>query len=53
MGGRRGYPLKKIVGDTKDVRSGRKELLQAVKNKNLKKVIKTTAILLGRSDNGC
>lgn len=50
MGGRKGPPLKKIVGDTKKVRAGRKELLQAIQDKKLKKVVEATASLLGRSD---
>ena len=50
MGGRKGPILKRIVGDTKKVRAGRKVLLQAIEDKDLKKVVGATAGLLGRSD---
>lgn len=50
MGGRRGYSLKEIVGDIRKVKSGQKELLLSIKDKDTKKIVKATTKILGKSD---
>lgn len=50
MGGRKGYSLKKIVGDLRKVRSSQKELLQGVQDKDPKKVVKASAQILAKSE---
>ncbi|MBU2503538.1 MAG: hypothetical protein KJ879_00590 [Nanoarchaeota archaeon] len=50
MGGRKGYSLKKIVGDIRKVKSNQKELLQGIKDNNPKKVVSASAGILAKSD---
>lgn len=50
MGGRKGYSLKKVVGDLRKVRATQKELLQGVQDKDPKKVVKASAKILAKSD---
>ena len=50
MGGRRGYSLKKIVGDIKKVKSEQKELLRGIEDRNPKKVVRASAGILAKSD---
>ena len=50
MGGRKGYSLKKVVGDVRKVAAGRKDLLQGIKEGNPKKVAHASAKILAKSD---
>jgi len=50
MGGRKGYSLQRIVGDVRKIRSDQKELLQGIKDNNPKKVVRSSARILGKSD---
>jgi uridine kinase len=50
MGGRKGYSLKRIVGDTSKVKSEQKELLRGIEHNNPKKVAQATAGILAKSD---
>lgn len=50
MGGRKGYSLKKIVGDIRKVKSNQKELLKGIKDNNPKQVVKSSARILAKSD---
>jgi len=50
MGGRKGYSLKKIVGDVRKIRSSQKELLQGIKDNDPKKVVSSSARMLAKSD---
>jgi len=50
MGGRRGYSLKKVVGDLRKVKAPQKELLQGIQAKDPKKVVKASAKILAKSD---
>ena len=50
MGGRRGYSLKKIVGDMRKVAHNKKELLQGIKENNPQKVVSESANILAKSD---
>lgn len=50
MGGRKGYSLKNIVGDLRKVKTDQKQLLQSIKDKSPKKVVKASAQILSKSD---
>lgn len=50
MGGRRGYSLKKIVGDIRKVKADQNELLKSIKDRDIKKVVKATAKILDKSE---
>lgn len=50
MGGRKGYSLKRIVGDMRKVRSEQKELLKGIEDNNPKKVVQASAGILAKSD---
>lgn len=50
MGGRKGYSLKKIVGDIRKVKSEQKELLKGIEDNNPKKVVQASAGILAKSD---
>ena len=50
MGGRKGYSLKKIVGDRRKIRADQKELLQGIKDNNPKKVVNASGKILAKSD---
>lgn len=50
MGGRKGYSLKKIVGDMRKVKADQKTLLQGIKDKSPKKVVKASAKMLSKSN---
>lgn len=50
MGGRKGYTLKKIIGDTRKIRKEKKELLEWIEEKNPKKVVKSTGAIIAKSE---
>ncbi|GEM_PF-5216573 len=50
MGGRKGYSLKKIVGNLQKVRSEKTQLLQGIKENSPKKVALASAGILAKSD---
>ena len=50
MGGRRGYSLKKIVGDLRKIRADQQDLLKGIKENNPPKVISASAQILSKSD---
>ena len=50
MGGRKGYSLKKIVGDLRTTIPEQRELLRGIEESNPKKVVKATAHILSKSD---
>ena len=50
MGGRKGYPLKRVVGDVRKIKKEKKELLEWIDEKNPKEVIKTTGKIIAKSD---
>ena len=50
MGGRKGYSLKVIVGDLRKVKFDQKELIEGIKDKDPKKVVKASAKILAKSD---
>ena len=50
MGGRKGYSLKKIVGDVRKVKSDQKKLLEGIKNNDPKQVVSASARILAKSD---
>src|SRR3989338_7365703 len=50
MGGRKGYSLKKIVGDLRRVKSVQNELIKGIKEKDPKKVVSASAKILAKSD---
>lgn len=50
MGGRKGYPLRNVVGDIRKIKKEKKELLEWVDEENPKKVIKTTGRIIAKSD---
>jgi len=50
MGGRKGYSLKRIVGDLRKVKSEQKELLKGIKDNNAGKVVQASASILAKSD---
>lgn len=49
MGGRKGYSLKKIVGDIRKVKPEQKLLLSGIKDNNPKKVVSASAKILAKS----
>src|SRR3989344_5935697 len=50
MGGRKGYSLKKVVGDVRKIKKEKKELLEWIDEKNPNEVIKTTGKIIAKSD---
>ena len=44
MGGRRGYPLRTVVGPLKPIKKPEKELLRAIENEDPKKVVASSAV---------
>jgi|SRR3989344_9614504 len=50
MGGRKGYSLKKVVGDVRKIKKEKKELLEWIDEKNPAEVIKTTGKIIAKSD---
>jgi len=50
MGGRKGYSIKRIVGDISKVKSEQKELLKGIEDNNPKRVVQATAGILAKSD---
>lgn len=50
MGGRKGYSLKKIVGDMRKARTEQKQLLAGVEENSPKKVVKASAGILSKSN---
>ena len=51
MGGRKGYSLKKIVGDTKRIREEKEDLLDAIEHNDAGKVVSSSAKILAKSNN--
>ena len=51
MGGRKGHSLKSIVGDLRRVRAEKKDLLDAIENRDVGKVVSSSARMLAKSDN--
>jgi hypothetical protein len=51
MGGRKGYSLKKVVGDVRKIIKEKKELLEWIDEKNPQEVVKTTGKIIAKSDN--
>ena len=51
MGGRKGYSLKKIVGDIRKVKTEQKQLLSSIRENDPKKLVKASAKILAKSDN--
>ena len=50
MGGRKGYSLKRIVGDIRKVKSEEKELFKGIENNNPERVVQATTGILAKSD---
>ncbi len=50
MGGRKGYSLKKIVGDLRKIRKEQKELFESIDEEDPKKVVRASAKILAKSD---
>jgi len=50
MGGRKGYSLKKVVGDLRKIKETQKELLKGIKDKDPKKIVKASAKILAKSE---
>lgn len=50
MGGRKGYSLRKIVGDLRKVKKEQKELFEGIDEKDPKKVVRASAKILAKSD---
>ena len=50
MGGRKGYTLKRVVGDVRTIKKEKKELLEWIEEKNPKEVVKTTGKIIAKSD---
>jgi len=50
MGGRKGYSLKRIVGDIRKIKSEQKKLLKGIEDNNPKKVVQASAGILAKSD---
>jgi hypothetical protein len=50
MGGRKGYSLKKVVGDVRKIKKEKKELLEWIDEKNPNEVIKSTGKIIAKSD---
>ncbi len=50
MGGRKGYSLKRIVGDIRKVRAEQKDLLKGIANNDPKRVVRASANILAKSD---
>lgn len=51
MGGRKGYSLKRIVGDIRKVKTEQKQLLDSIKSNQPENVVKASAKILAKSDN--
>jgi len=51
MGGRKGYSLRKIVGDIRRVKGEKKDLLDAIEHNDVGKVVSSSAKMLGKSNN--
>jgi len=49
MGGRKGYPLRKIVGDIRKIKEEKADLLDAIESKDVKKVASSSARMLAKS----
>jgi len=50
MGGRKGYSLKRVVGDVRKIKKEKKELLEWIDEKNPEEVIKSTGKIIAKSD---
>lgn len=50
MGGRKGYTLKRVVGDVRAIKKEKKELLEWIDEKNPKEVVRTTGKILAKSN---
>jgi len=50
MGGRKGYSLKKIVGNTRKIKDEKKNLLDAIEHNDVKGVVSSSAKILAKSD---
>lgn len=50
MGGRKGYTLKRVVGDVRSIKKEKKELLEWIDEKNPNELVKTTGKILAKSD---
>src|SRR3989344_8286895 len=50
MGGRKGYSLKRVVGDVRKIKKEKKELLEWIDEKNPTEVVKTTGKIIAKSD---
>jgi hypothetical protein len=50
MGGRKGYSLKKLVHNTREIRVEQSALYDAIKQNNAQKVVSASAKILAKSD---
>ena len=50
LGGRKGYSLKRVVGDVRKIKKEKKELLEWIDEKNPTEVVKTTGKIIAKSD---
>ena len=50
MGGRKGYTLKRVVGDVRTIKKEKKELLEWIEEKNPQEVVRTTGKIIAKSD---
>lgn len=50
MGGRKGYPLQKIVGNVRRMKDEQKQLLEGIKENNPEKVVKASVGIISKSD---
>jgi hypothetical protein len=50
MGGRKGYDIKRVVGDVRKIKKEKKELLNFIDEKNPSEVTKVTGKIIAKSD---
>ena len=50
MGGRKGSSLRKIVGDTRKIKSEKRDILDAIERNDVKQVVTSSAKILAKSD---
>jgi hypothetical protein len=51
MGGRKGYSLRKLVGNIRNIRVEKRDLLDAIDHSDVTKVVSTSAKILAKSNN--
>ena len=50
MGGRKGYALKRVIGDVRTFKKEKKELLEWIDEKNPQEVVRATGKLIAKSE---